>query len=445
MNPFEEAKSWISVTLQRKVFRQLGFTYSSRMITAFLRLLASVIVVRVLGAERLGVLTIAAVIMGLTSKFLEMGLTTTMVRKLSHFIAQDDEEDATALVRRIFLFQVQISGLAVIAGYFLAPVIALRIYSNPELITPLRLAFFGAFVFNIWNLSDGILRAHERFKQMAIIAVVSHLLRTGFIALFAYVIFFLDVNSTMMLNIAQIMIAFVITSLVIPRRYITARVDRKYPLREVFSYSGWMYLFSLIFILFDRLDVLMLGYFRTTAEIGIYAVAFRLIIPFEMIPETFNTVFLPKVSKFTKKLEITRYFKETLKVTSLVGVLGIIMLFVARPLIIAVYGPEYEDSVRLFQILVGAFIALALLNPLTLAGHSINKPQVFVIIGGINLVLNFIGNLIFIPRYGALGAAVVTLISRVIGGMIGLIILKWYINRWSKVGEKTEETGQDME
>lgn len=445
MNPFEEAKSWISATLQRKVFRQLGFTYSSRMITAFLRLLASVIVVRVLGAERLGVLTIAAVIMGLTSKFLEMGLTTTMVRKLSHFIAQDDEEDATALVRRIFLFQVQISGLAVIAGYFLAPVIALRIYSNPELITPLRLAFFGAFVFNIWNLSDGILRAHERFKQMAIIAIVSHLLRTGFIALFAYVILFLDVNSTMMLNIAQILIAFAITSLVIPRRYITARVDRKYPLREVFSYSGWMYLFSLIFILFDRLDVLMLGYFRTTAEIGIYAVAFRLIIPFEMIPETFNTVFLPKVSKFTKKLEITRYFKETLKVTSLVGVLGIIMLFVARPLIIAVYGPEYEDSVRLFQILVGAFIALALLNPLILAGHSINKPQVFVFIGGVNLVLNFTGNLIFIPRYGALGAAVVTLISRVIGGMIGLVILKWYINRWSKAGEKTEETGQDME
>ena len=246
MNPFESVKSWISETLKRKVFRQLGFTYSSRMFTAFLRLIASVIVTRTLGAERLGVLTIAAVIMGLTSKLLELGLTTTMVRKLSLLISLDDQEDATALVRRVFFLQVQVSGVAVIAGYFIAPVIALRIYSNPELITPLRLAFLGAFVFNIWNLSDGILRAHERFKQMAIIAVISHVLRTGFIALMAYVIFFLNVNSTMLINIAQVLIAFIITSLVIPRRYFTARVDRKYPLREVFSYSGWMYLFSLI-------------------------------------------------------------------------------------------------------------------------------------------------------------------------------------------------------
>jgi len=432
MNPFTEIRARVTETLRRKVFRQLGFTYSSRMISALLRLVASVIITRTLGAERLGVLTIAAVVMGLTSKFLELGLTTTMVRKLSQFIEKGQGEDATALVRRIFSFQVQVSGAAVIAGYFFAPVVAVRIYGNPELIVPLRLAFLGAFFYNIWTLSDGVLRAHEKFKQMAVIAVVSHSIRTGAIALMAYVIFFLDVNSTMLLNIAQVLVAFIISSLVMPRKYITDKVKSRYPLRDVFSYSGWMYLFSLIFILFDRLDVLMLGYFRTTAEIGIYAVAFRLIIPFELIPETLNTVFLPKVSKFTRKLEITKFFKDTLKVTSLVSVLGVIMIFAARPLIVTVYGPEFEASARLFQILVGAFIALAFLNPLTLAGHSINKPQVFVLIGAVNLLLNFTGNLIFIPRYGALGAAVVTLVSRIVGGAIGLLLLKWFIDRWGE-------------
>jgi O-antigen/teichoic acid export membrane protein len=234
----------------------------------------------------------------------------------------------------------------------------------------------------------------------------------------------------MLTNVAEVVIGFAVASILIPRRYFTARVHERYPLREVFSYSGWMYLFSLTFMLFDRLDVLMLGYFRAGAEVGVYSVAFRLILPFEMIPETINTVFLPKVSRFTSMHELMRYFRDSLKVTCLVGLVGVVMLFLARPLILTFYGAEYAPSVELFQILVGAFILLTILNPFTLAGHTINKPQLFVIMAAINLVLNFVGNLIFIPRYGAVGAAIVTLVSRVLGGVAGLFVLKWFLDRW---------------
>jgi O-antigen/teichoic acid export membrane protein len=227
-------------------------------------------------------------------------------------------------------------------------------------------------------------------------------------------------------------------SLVIPRKYYTRKQSATYPLAGVLRYSGWLFAFSLLFMLFDRLDVLMLGYFKQATEVGIYSVAFMLVRPIEMVPETLNVVFLPKVAKFTMKAQVFRYFRDTLKVTALVGVICLLLVIFAKQIIVTFYGEAYLRSVGLFQILIGAFILLTILNPVNLVGHALNKPQLFTMMAGINLLLNFTGNLIFIPPYGAVGAAVVTLVSRVLGGIIGFIILNYYLNRWE--GEKALDT-----
>jgi len=420
--------------IKRDSVKHLGFIYSSRLITAVLRFVAAIVVARTLGPTKLGVLTIATVIMGISSKIIEMGLTTTMVRKIAFHISIGEEDEGISLFRNIYRFRFLVCILVLLIFYFLTPFLAELFLHDVSLITPLRLAIVGAFLFNLFFHVEGMLRALEKFKEIAILNITSHVVRTGFILLLAYHAI-LGVNSTMMINILQIFIGFVIASLIIPKKFYFRRIDKKYPLKKVFLYSGWMYLFSLLFMLFDRLDVLMLGYFRQAAEVGIYSVAFTMIRPLELLPETFNTVFLPKVSKFLNKDQIYRYFKDTLKVTSLVSIVGLVLIFIAEPLIVSFYGERYASSAKLFQILVGAFILLSMINPLSLVAHSLNKPQIFTFMAGINLVMNFTGNIIFIPKYGALGAAIVTLVSRVLGGAIGLLVLKYYIDRWAGLKE----------
>jgi O-antigen/teichoic acid export membrane protein len=289
----------------------------------------------------------------------------------------------------------------------------------------------GAAIFNFNYHTDGTLRALERFKQLAIITTLSHVARAGLIVGFAYMAI-LDVESAMILNVAQLVIAFAISSLIIPKQFYRARVSSRYPIKDVFTYSGWIYLFNILFVLFDRLDVFMLGYFRVTSEVGIYAVAFTLIKPFEMIPESFNTVFLPKVAKYTKKNQVFKYFKDSLKISSLAAMLGLVLIVFAKPMIIAFYTEEYLPSVTVFQILVGGFVLLTMIHPLVLVGHTIDKPKLFALMAAINLVLNFIGNIIFIPEYGAVGAAVVSLVSRVLGSSLSFLILLRYVRRWNE-------------
>ena len=429
MNIVERLRSWIVRTLQRPSVRQLAYIYSSRVATAAIKFGASIIVVRTLGAANVGLVTIASVIMGIATSVIELGLTSTMIRKLSTHIAQNDDENSIGIFRRVYLLRFAISGGFMALAYFLAPVVAVRSYGNEALTTPLRLAGLGAFIFNMYHHSDAVLRAHERFKAEALVNVFASLARLALLAAFAYAAI-LGVNTTMVINLAEILIGYAIMSFLIPKKYYTQKIETRYPLGGVLRYSGWLFAFSLFFMLFDRLDVLMLGYFRQATEVGIYSVAFMLVRPIEMIPETLNVVFMPKVAKFTRKDQIYRYFRSTLKVSGLVGIVCLALIVFAKQLILAFYGAEYAPSIGLFQILVGAFILLTILNPIGLVAHSLNKPQIFTMIAAINLALAFTGHLIFIPLYGTYGAAVVTLVSRVLGGIIGFFILNFYLNRW---------------
>ncbi len=435
MRLFNLLKSWIVETLRRESVRQLAYIYSSRVVTAAMGFFASWLVANSLGVEKFGLFTMASVVMGIAGTVIELGLTTTMIRKLSLHVVRNDDESAVGIFRRIYFFRLAVSGCFVVLAYFGAPVFAAHVRGYAPLTTALRLAAFGAFLFNVSYHTEAVLRAYEKFRQMAVINVAASFARVMLLVI-VWRATTLTVENTLAINLAQTFIGFLVMSLVIPRKYYTRKQSTKYPLGEVFRYSGWLFAFSLLFMLFDRLDVIMLNYFKQPTDVGNYGVAYMLVRPIEMVPETLNVVLLPKVAQFTKKAQVFQYFRDTLKVTAFVGVLCVFLIVFARP-IIETFFPKFTQAVSLFQILVGAFILLTIINPINLVGHSLNKPQLFTMMAAINLVLNFAGNLIFIPPYGAVGAAWATLVSRVLGSIISIFILIHYLNRWE--GERASD------
>jgi O-antigen/teichoic acid export membrane protein len=436
MKLFNLLKFWVVDTLRRESVRQLAYIYSSRVVTAAMGFFASWLVANSLGVANFGLFTTASVVMGIAGTLIELGLTTTMIRKLSYHLVRNDDESAVGIFRRIYFFRLAVSGGFMVLAYFGAPAFAAHVHGYAQLTTALRLAALGAFLFNVSYHTEAVLRAYEKFRQMAFINVAASLARVVLLVI-VWRATTLTVENTLAINLAQTLIGFIIMSLVIPRKYYTRKQSTKYPLGEVLRYSGWLFAFSLLFMLFDRLDILMLGYFKQPTDVGNYGVAYMLVRPIEMVPETLNVVLLPKVAKFTRKAQVFQYFRDTLKVTAFVGVLCFFLILFAKPIIVTFF-PKFTQAVTLFQILVGAFILLTIINPINLVGHSLNKPQLFTMMAGINLLLNFTGNLIFIPPYGAAGAAWATLVSRILGGVIGIVILNYYLNRWE--GEKALDT-----
>jgi O-antigen/teichoic acid export membrane protein len=106
------------------------------------------------------------------------------------------------------------------------------------------------------------------------------------------------------------------------------------------------------------------------------------------------------------------------------------MVFFARPIILFIYGSEFEYSVRILQILSFQVVLFFYLQPFSHLITGCDKPYILAKIGIISAVINILLNFILIPeRIGnmplfglkANGAALALLIS---------VSVRWLMFRW---------------
>jgi len=99
------------------------------------------------------------------------------------------------------------------------------------------------------------------------------------------------------------------------------------------------------------------------------------------------------------------------------------VLYVARPLVLALFGPAYEGTILIFQVLFLGTLGTLVTHPLYLVLYTMNRPQWFGLIQGFALLGWILAGMFLIPAYGALGAAWTTLIARLLQSLAIVVIL----------------------
>src|SRR3989344_1755565 len=100
---------------------------------------------------------------------------------------------------------------------------------------------------------------------------------------------------------------------------------------------------------------------------------------------------------------------QFLKILSVPLALGVVAL--ADKIILALYTSEYEPSIITLQIFILAVIPIFLSYPVGSILNSCDKQSINTANMGIIMILNIILNIILIPIYQHLGAAIAALIS----------------------------------
>jgi O-antigen/teichoic acid export membrane protein len=121
------------------------------------------------------------------------------------------------------------------------------------------------------------------------------------------------------------------------------------------------------------------------------------------------------------KIIFSNAFKAIFVVCMPVLIIG---FFFSREIIYMIYGNEYVNSVLVLQILLFAFIFVSagMLCSHVLAG--INREKIIVVATGAGALINVAANVLVIPRYGAEGAALTTVVTELSVLMIMLYYLK---------------------
>jgi O-antigen/teichoic acid export membrane protein len=171
-------------------------------------------------------------------------------------------------------------------------------------------------------------------------------------------------------------------------------------------------------IAFSNLDTIMLGAFATTGDVGVYSTAYPLSNLLTVFLTAFAFIFMPSISELHangKTDRMRRMYQLVTKWIALASLpVALTLIFFPSMIIRYTFGPEYLAGSLALSVLSLGFFVHVVAGPsgdtLTAMGKTrlVMYDNVFVV------VVNAILNLILIPRYSYLGAAVASTVGFVL-------------------------------
>jgi len=204
-------------------------------------------------------------------------------------------------------------------------------------------------------------------------------------------------------------------------------VQGKINKQEFVSYSIYATIGNAFAQLLFILDIFLLGYIiKDATVVAAYKVA--TVIPFALnfIPGVVSTFFYPYFAKNAANLDYVRELRRKVQYGMLAFALpvSIILILIARPLILFIFGAQYGQSILPFQILVFGFWIVATFrtingNILASLGKAKMAMWLNVAIVSINIVLTYV----LVKLYSTVGAAIGVVAIYILAGTLATIAL----------------------
>src|SRR5574344_1032795 len=378
-------------TLSSVVFPLITFPYISR----------------VLHAENIGKVNFGNSIISYASLIASLGISTYAIRECSK--VRDDKEklnDISSQLLSINLISTLVSYVFLI--FLLLFWNFLHEYKILIIIQSLAVIFttLGA---------DWINTAMEDFKYITIRSLVFQLISIVAMFLFVrkpedYVVYAaITVLSSSGANIVNI---------VYRRRFcktrITFHIDWKTHMPPIFM----LFAVTLFSIIYTNVDMTMLGIMKGDKDVGIYSTAVKIYNIVNMTVASIAAVVLPQLSYNFNKKDYAEVNRLILYAARFIAVLGLPCIAgidaIAEEIVTVVACAEYVSAAVPLRILS---IALLFSYMGGLVGNMIlipsGKEKICLVATGISAALNFIGNLLLIPKLGIVAAALTTAVSEV--------------------------------
>jgi O-antigen/teichoic acid export membrane protein len=172
-----------------------------------------------------------------------------------------------------------------------------------------------------------------------------------------------------------------------------------------------------------RVDVLLLKKLSTLTQVGLYSLATQIAEQLWHIPYAIETIILTRSAAEPDEQLVHRTVASIARVSLLIGIAGCIAIyFLAPPLIPLVFGKDFAGSVPLIQMILPGVMILVIFRILNSRLAGMGKPQIAIFTFIPALIINVILNLIWIPKYGAMGAVWATNVSYAAGTVIFLVV-----------------------
>jgi O-antigen/teichoic acid export membrane protein len=416
----------------KRVFRGSLFVFIASIITAFLGYFIRVILARKLSVEDYGLFFAVFAFISFLLFFRDLGLGSALIKHLAEFKAKRKFNEIKTSIVSVFFSLLILSTIFGIVLYFLAPFLA-ESYFKDSRATYILYFFIAYILFSaLYLFLTNIFQGFQKIKIFALMEPI----RLGLALILIFV--FLDLGYGIFSPVIAYAISWIAVFLLfLPFAWIVFSF-LKYKIKNVRKITKQLYIFGIAIALahigakiIARIDTLMLTYFRSLTEVGVYNVVLPTALLFLFFSSSISPVLYPLVSELWAKKDKKRLsegIKLLHKYSFLITMPAFLTVFVFSSLFLKIlFGMDYiSGSIALQILLIGIlFLLVSTVNNTVLS--AIGKPSAvtksFIFVAIVNIVLN----LVLIPKFGVNGAATATSCSYLLLLIISTKYLVQYI------------------
>lgn len=421
MNDFPRWLAYLPASLRKKIggrpyllkiVSNMGWLLFDRILRMGLGLLVGVWVARYLGPEQFGSFNYAMAFVGLFTAFSTLGLNGIVVRDLIR-----DPAGAQVTLGTAFVLQI----LGGLMSFFMA--VAAVSYAKPGdesikvmvAVLGFAVVFKATEVIKFWFESKVQSRSSVWLEGgvfvIASIAKVVLILNDAPLIAFVWIVFF----ESSLVALGLIWVYSLSGYKIVEWKF---RFDR---VKTLLADSWPLVLSGIAAMVYMRIDQIMLGQILGDSEVGIFSAAVRItetcyVFPMVIVASVFPSIMEAKrQDDFQYKARLKKLF-DLMSYLSLL--IAVVFSFFSEIIVSLLYGAEYQvaASVLAIQAWAGVFVYSGIASGRWFLVENLQRYSFYRALAGafVNVGLNFV----LIPKYGASGAAVATVVSQAVASVL---------------------------
>jgi O-antigen/teichoic acid export membrane protein len=351
------------------------------------------------GAEVLGTYFLFLSYYGILSLFSDSGIGTAAVKRIS----EGKDQDAFFTVSLVLRFVVFLSTIAVFVLF------RDRFVDLNE--AGLFWILIGVVGIGIINSQVGTsIAGTNRLGLAASTSLLNNLVRIGIQVVLVYLGF-------QVMGLIGGLVTGILVQIAIESRFIDLHLARFTwaQVKNIFSYSIWAFLTSSGNTVFEYVDIIVIGYFMTLADVGVYGICWTFSSCAVFVSIALQNTLFVKVSRWhadgdtaAVSTSLSRAYTYALLFSVPILCGG---LFLGGPLLYYLYGADFSTGAVPLILLIGMRVVQSVQQIYFTYLMGLDKAREAFLVTGTMALTNLVLDILLVPVFGLAGAAAASLVT----------------------------------
>lgn len=425
---------------KKRFVKNVSWLFIAHSVPSAVNFLEVMVLARVLGLETFGLLTIVIAYVGIVNLFLDFWVWEFAVKYVGEFLQRKQMGHVLSTIKLSYIVDILTGLVAFFVSIALASLANDIFIKSPDGLD-LVLIFSFSLMFSTANTtSEALFRVFDRFRTITFVKSFESTLKLVFVLTALYLGY--GIKGVLFAYVVVSFLGFVLRQILVNRMLRESGLDCWFSsklslLSNKLKEMSWFLLntsfnSTLRIASEGRMAVLVLGYFFSGDQAGLYRVARSVIKITNRIADPINETIFPRLismstaSLYSRFVEIVKYATNNL--LKLVIPVSIVILLFAEYFIGLVFGDQYIAASNTMRILMVAALLTASTFWIYPSLLAVGKPELVTVVNIFKTLAYSFLLLGLVPRYSYLGAGISFLCAEILVFLVALY-LAYRLNR----------------